>query len=111
MPRRIGAKITPPPRHFIRQWRDARGLTQEQLADLIGASVSIISRLESGKLGYTQAAIEAIGGALKVSVISLLSADPSVEGVDDLHQMIDGMNRREKEQALRLLRALKPSAA
>lgn len=111
MPRRIGEKITPPPRHFIRQWRDARGLTQEQLADSVGASTSVISRLETGRLGYTQALLEAVASALQASPVALLSVDPGVEGADDIRHMIDEMTKREREQAIRLLRAMRPSAA
>ena len=111
MPRRIGPKISPPPRHFIRQWREARDMTQEQLAEAIDSSESTISRLENGCKGYTQGTLEAIAAALDASVIALLSIDPSESGQDDIYRIVQDMSRREREQAIRLLRAMRPFAA
>ena len=67
--------------HFIREWRKARGMTQEQLAEAIGAAVSSISQLETGKQGYSQSTLEAIARALTTSTAELLTERPSAGSI------------------------------
>ena len=38
-----------PIRHYLREWREHRGLHQEQLAKMVGTSKSVISRFELGE--------------------------------------------------------------
>jgi transcriptional regulator with XRE-family HTH domain len=38
-----------PVRHYLREWRIKRGLHQEQLAELVGSSGSVLSRYETGE--------------------------------------------------------------
>ena len=40
-----------PPRHFLREWREFRGLSQEALGQLCGATGGMISRYEKGDRG------------------------------------------------------------
>lgn len=73
---------------FIRQWRDHRGKTQEQLAEIVGNylkenGISVkgytyasIGRIENGKMPYTQPILEAIAFALETTPASLLMRDP-----------------------------------
>lgn len=62
----------------IRQLRQARGMTIQQLADEIGSDVGNISRLERGKQGYTANSINKIAEALSVPVAELFSLDDFV---------------------------------
>ena len=39
------------PPNFLRSWREHRGLTQGQLAEMVGTTGSVISLLESGARG------------------------------------------------------------
>lgn len=64
---------------YIRQWREFRNLTQEQLADRLEMTSSFLSMLERGQRGYTQETMEAIAYALQTDVASLLMRDPSDE--------------------------------
>jgi transcriptional regulator with XRE-family HTH domain len=68
-----------PRRHFIKQWRKFRHLTQEQLAGRIDVTAGAISQLESGRIGYTQATLEALAEALSCSPGDLLNVDPTRE--------------------------------
>ena len=36
-------------RHYLREWREKRGLLQDQLAQMVGSSASVISRFETGE--------------------------------------------------------------
>jgi transcriptional regulator with XRE-family HTH domain len=64
-------------RHFIREWRQHRGLTQEMLAERLETTKANISRVESLKQGYTQDFLEACAEALSTEPASLLTRDPT----------------------------------
>lgn len=79
-PRKTVRPIPKPPafrRTYIAQWREFRGLTQDQLADRLDMKQGHISMLENGKRGYTQDTLEAIAHALQTDVASLLMRDPT----------------------------------
>ena len=79
-PHRKGSRIPHRPRFrptFIRQWREHRGLNQEQLASRLEMTQSHLSMLENGKRAYTQQTLEAVAEALQTDVASLLMRDPT----------------------------------
>ena len=76
MPARVGNPARRR-RHFIREWREFRGMTQEELAEAIGTTKTSISRLEALKQGYTQDMLEAIAEALGVHTGVLLTRPPN----------------------------------
>jgi transcriptional regulator with XRE-family HTH domain len=67
-------------RTYIREWREFRNLTQEQLAERIGASNGAISQLERGLTAYTQPMLEALADALMCEPADLLMRDPTQPG-------------------------------
>lgn len=56
----------------IKEFRQAKGWTAQQLADAIGASQGAVSRLESGKMKLSLPWLERIAFALGVRVVDLL---------------------------------------
>lgn len=64
------------PRHFLKQWRRYRDLTQEELAGMVEMSVATISQLENGKQGYRQETLEALADALGCGPGDLLIRNP-----------------------------------
>ena len=52
----------------IKVWREYRGLTQQQLADMIGISKPYLSQLETGKRTGTAEVLSTIADALNVSL-------------------------------------------
>jgi transcriptional regulator with XRE-family HTH domain len=66
-------------RTFIKQWREYRELTQDQLAERLETSKASISRIESGQQAYTQDFLEACAEALRTDPASLLMRDPTDE--------------------------------
>ena len=78
-----------PPRHYIREWRKMRGLTQEQLAERTTFTPGAISQLETGRTRYTQPILEELASALGVEPGDLISRHPLREGrVVDLFSRI-----------------------
>lgn len=59
-------------RNRIAKWRNERGLTQEELAELVSAHYTTINRLENGKQGLTQKWITKLAEALEVHPADLL---------------------------------------
>lgn len=94
----------PPPKHYVKEWRKFRGLTQERLAERTPFTPGAISQLETGRTQYTQAMIEALASALNCEPGDLISVNPYKQGeVVDLIRLINDRNR---DQAIRILKAL-----
>lgn len=69
-----------PIRHYVREWRKYRGLTQERLAERTPFTTGAISQLETGRTKYTQDMLEALAEALQCTPADLLMRDPLREG-------------------------------
>lgn len=63
-------------RTFIREWRQYRTLTLEQLAERLEMTASHLSMLERGQRGYTQETLEAIAHSLQTDAASLIMRNP-----------------------------------
>ena len=59
----------------IRVWREYRGLTQQQVAEVAGISKPYLSQLESGQRKGTAEVLQAIARALHVSLDDLVMAE------------------------------------
>jgi transcriptional regulator with XRE-family HTH domain len=64
-------------RIFLKQWREYRGLTQEQLADRMGWSVGNVSQLERGLQGYSDDGLAALADILQCTPGQILDVDPT----------------------------------
>lgn len=64
-------------RTFIREWRQFRNLTLEQLAEQLDMTASHLSMLERGQRGYAQDTLEAVAKALQTDAASLLVHNPA----------------------------------
>lgn len=73
-------KTDDPPRLYLRDWRRARGLSQQQCADAIGRDKSIWSKIESGKINLQTALIPAVEDVLGASYAALLTPPPDGTG-------------------------------
>jgi transcriptional regulator with XRE-family HTH domain len=97
------------PSHFIRAWRNYRGLSQEKLGSRIGVTHGAISLLERGKIGYTQQTLEALADALQCEAADLLWREPgSFFGIimDEVRQIPP----EDQERVVAILRAFRKVA-
>lgn len=62
-------------RNPIKVWREYRGLTQQQLADIVRISKPYLSQLEGGKRTGTTDVLSAIAKALDVSLEQVASTE------------------------------------
>ncbi|WP_405107638.1 helix-turn-helix domain-containing protein [Micromonospora sp. NBC_01405] len=69
----------------VASWRDAAGMTQQQLADRVGVTASYISMIESGRRPVTKRSrLIALASALGVSVTDLTGQPHPPRSEDDL---------------------------
>jgi transcriptional regulator with XRE-family HTH domain len=63
-------------RHYFKEWREHRGLTQEKVAERIGTTKTRVSMKEGGKEPYDQPYLEALSDALNIDPASLIMRNP-----------------------------------
>ena len=64
-------------RTFLKEWREHRGLTQEQAAERLNISRTLLSKIENAKSPYTQGFMEAAAEAYHAEVADLIMRDPN----------------------------------
>jgi len=94
-----------PPRHYVREWRKFRGLTQERLAERTPFSPGAISQLETARTNYTQDMIEALAQALDCLPGDLISRNPYAEG--DVIFLFNALPEDKRRIAIEMLKTLK----
>jgi transcriptional regulator with XRE-family HTH domain len=99
------AKKTAKPRHFLREWRKHRGLTLERAADGLGTTHATLSRIERGKISYTQPMLEALAELYRCAPADLIVRDPS--SADSIWSIWDQIAPEQREQAVKVLETFK----
>ena len=89
---------------FIRQWREHRGLTLEQLAARIGTTHASLSRVERGLQPYNQPLLEAVANALQTDAASLLMRNPA--DPDGIWSIWDKAKSGERRQIVEIAKTL-----
>lgn len=108
----VMSKKVPKPRQrrtYIKEWREQRGWSQEELADMVGVTQETISRLENGKIAYTQPTLEAIADKLACEIGDLTDHDPTKDGV--LVQLARSIPKEHREQAANILKTFIKNAS
>ena len=93
------------PRHFIRQWRKHRGLTQEQLAERIGIARSYLTKIERGDRRYDQPFLEHTADALRCEPADLIMRDPTA--TENIWSIWETLSPTERLQAFAVIQAIK----
>ena len=92
---------------FFKEWREYRGLTQEQAAERLEVGQTSISRLERGLIPYSQDFLEKAAFAYMCEPQDLLMRDPTKE--DSAWSLMDSLRAaspEEHEQIRRIVDAL-----
>ena len=82
---KIGPKT--PPRLFIREWMEEKGIDQRRMADRLDCKEGTVSKLLTGKMQITQSWLAGFAYALGVEP-SALYRDPATPSADDLLKRI-----------------------
>lgn len=74
------APVTKPSRSlgptFIKEWREYRAVRQQDAADAIDVSRSLLSKIEKSKSPYSQAYLEGLAALYRCTPADLLVRDP-----------------------------------
>lgn len=90
-------------RNYLKQWREFRGLNQEQLAEMIGTTKAVISLLENEKRPLSSKWLRKIAEALNTRPGHILDHDPN-ELPADLFELWADIKDVDRAQAVRILR-------
>lgn len=99
----------------IRTLRENRGMTQPQLAKIVGLTVQSIHRIEAGKKQARKSNLEAIAKALGCTTVNDLYKDTLAEWPPDLFReavsILTALDELQLNRALELLRSVSNTAA
>jgi len=84
-------------RTFLKEWRDYRGLTQEQAAERLNVSRTLLSKIENAKSPYTQGFMEAAAEAYRADVADLIMRDPN-SPIWSIYDTLKALPRADQEQ-------------
>ena len=92
----------------IRNYRTAKGLSQEKLAELSGCHPTYIGQIERGEKNATIESIEKISAALKISLSKLFEKIGTQENEArniplECYEFLSAKTKEEQEQILRIL--------
>jgi len=68
--------MAPPPEHYLREWREHRGLSVHAAASMIGISHAQLSRIERGAQQWRQGIVERAAIVYDVALSDLLFHPP-----------------------------------
>lgn len=96
-----------PVRHYLREWRGYRHLTQEQLADRVECSRGLISQYEKGITEIPEGMVYALADALSIEPGDIFNVNPLKAGdVVDLMALFRGASKEKQDEAVRVLGVL-----
>lgn len=96
--------VDSPPPHYLREWRLFRGLTQQQLADAVNTSKTMISELERYNLQLSPKWLRRIAPVLRTQPGHIIDHDPA-DLDTDIIDIWAAIAERDRPQALRVLRS------
>ena len=106
MPARLN-KPRPRRRTFLREWRDANHLNQEQAAERIGITQATLSRIERGLHPYSQDFLEKAADAYNCEPQDLLMRNPlDKNAIWSITDNLRKATKAEREQAAAVIDAL-----
>lgn len=100
------SEVAEKPPHFLREWRTFRHMTQQELAEAIGTSKTVISEMERGNLQLSPKWLRKMAPVLNTSPGYILDHDPEDLPTDvlDIWASID---ERDRDQARRVLESFR----
>ncbi len=101
----MASRIYPkrPPRLYLAEWRESKGLTQAQLGARLGVNSVTVSRWETERRSPDLNVLAAISEALGIDISSIYR-HPEQPSADDL---LRDQPKEVREQALNLIRAIR----
>jgi transcriptional regulator with XRE-family HTH domain len=105
----MGKKTAVKPRHYLREWRQYREMTLEQLAEAVGTTKGVISELELSKKGLSLKWLYRLAPALQTSPGMIVDYHPEMVDHEAMAAFLS-LGGEEKNQVLKIIGALKRKA-
>lgn len=99
------------PNHFLREWREFMGWSQEELADMVSVQQTKISRVENGKRDLKMGFLRDLARIFGVPASALLEVNPATDDGKQTATLLLTWNKLTKSQradVLKMVRALAP---
>lgn len=92
-------------RNYLRQWREKAKLSQDELAERVGTTKSVISLLENEKRPLSSKWLRKLADALGTTPGRILDINPEEANADVL-DIWDHIRAKDRDTAIRVLRSL-----
>jgi transcriptional regulator with XRE-family HTH domain len=92
-------------RNYLKQWREKSKFSQEELADRVGTTKSVISLLENEKRPLSAKWLRKLADALGTTPGRILDVNPEEANADVL-DIWDHIGAKDRQTAIRVLRSL-----
>ena len=96
-------------RTFLREWREYRGLTQEQAVERLNISRALLSKIENAKSPYTQGFMEAAAEAYGCEVADLIMRDPN-SPVWSIYDTLQNLPRDQQEHVEQIVKTFRKAS-
>lgn len=96
-------------KHYLKEWREAKGIGQQEAASAITLSRTMLSKIENGENPYQQQYVEGLAKLYERSPAELIGTNPSsAQGLDPATKLRSamlayGVHRDYLDQALRAI--------
>jgi transcriptional regulator with XRE-family HTH domain len=92
------------PKHYIREWRRHRGMTQDELAIAIQVDRTYLNKIERGKRRYIPSVLEAMAIALNCAPGDLISRSP--DHSSEIESLYLSLSAEERCRAIAVLKTV-----
>ena len=92
------------PKHFIREWRRHRGMTQVELASAIQIDRTKFNKIERGKRRYIPAVLEAMASTLGCAPGDLISRRP--DHASEIETLYLSLSDEDRSRAIAVLKTV-----
>lgn len=89
---------------FLREWRKAKGMTLERVAEVLDVTPGALSQIERGQIQYTQGTLEGLAFVYGCEPGDLLIRNPT--DPEAPWSIWEALKPAQRKQALRILKAM-----
>lgn len=109
--KRAGGESPEHPDHFLREWREFMGWSQEELADMADVHYTTIGRIENGKRKLKTRFLRHLAQFFRVPPSAILEINPATEDGGRTANMLLAWNQltaTQQTDVLKMVRSLTP---
>jgi len=97
------------PTHYLREWREFMGWSQEELGEMVDVHQTKIARVETGKRELRAGFLKDLARVFRVLPSALLEVNPATKDGEQTASMLlawNGLTNSQRNDMLRMMNAL-----